>query len=420
MAILATGITASNVDNGGTNPAMSGTTTSGNLLVAVIRIGDGTSTNTAVATPSNNFVLGLRMQGLSLGLEIWYAYNIVGEASPTVTMTGAQGRCRVSEFSGLTTTDPKDQAPTGTSGSSTAFLSGTTASTSQADELLIGGFACTNYQTGGRTVGASYTFSPASDENRCYLEYRVVSGVSTYSAGMTGADGGNWLAGIVTFKAAATGATASPPVGALTISGQTPTRIMNVFSAPSVGALTLSGPAPLALATILRSPPVGAVTITGQAPTATVTTPNTAALPAVGALVFTGQTVGAAFGGPDTGTMTLAGQAPAALLDFRLVSTAGALTLTGQTPSLGSSYVLSPAARALAFTGPAPTVLASGGISLFPTTGALTITGQAPHTPLRMPPTGRLTIGGQAPTIPGSVTPSDRRGMRARGRGRGR
>ena len=130
--------------------------------------------------------------------------------SITVSFTHSVQYINVSNFSvsGLLTASPVDKTSTST-GTSTSVSSGTTGTTTQASELLIGalGIDFSGNGTATLTPGSGYAALPAnaiSGSWGIYPEYEIVSSTGAYSA--TGTMSGNvndWAAAIVTYKAAA-------------------------------------------------------------------------------------------------------------------------------------------------------------------------------------------------------------------------
>ncbi len=113
-------------------------TTTGNMVLVSIGI-VGTTVSSITDSQSNTYT---KIDGTGTSrAELWYAYNITGGTTPTVTATcgaiGANVTMIIREYSGLTTTDPLDKHVVGT-GASTAASSGATAATAQANELVVG------------------------------------------------------------------------------------------------------------------------------------------------------------------------------------------------------------------------------------------------------------------------------------------
>src|SRR5262249_13102076 len=136
----------------------------------------------------------------------------------TATWTTSLGSkfIQVNEFAGIAAIPlDKSASATGTAGASPS--SGATATTAQADELLIGAFGCWSASSPARTftVGSGYTIASSYQltwSQESMSEYQVVAATGAYTAGCTmSAAVDNWIAAILTFKAAAVGS----PVGHL-------------------------------------------------------------------------------------------------------------------------------------------------------------------------------------------------------------
>jgi hypothetical protein len=148
---------------------------------------------------------------------IFAAYNVNALPSGgTITINHASVTARaavVSVFRGLANSAVVDQTHTGT-GSSTSPTSGATSTTTQADELLIGGIGMegpnvdnpgtwSNSFTDGLRLGTSFGSSSgdATDITAC-LGWRIVGATGAYTAAKSGlATSRDWAAAIATFKA---------------------------------------------------------------------------------------------------------------------------------------------------------------------------------------------------------------------------
>ena len=207
-----------------------GNTTEGNLLVALAGSGNTASNPVTFSDSKGNTwtktIELVRATGpqLSVGWCVVAAgkSHVAGTDTFTATWTSTINSrvLMVDEFAGLTAS-PLDLNATG-NGTATSLVTAATATTTQADELLIGAFAATFGLTGyAFTPGATYTQASQSNGVRpayALTEYRVVSATGGYTADSTVAgtpDG--WCAGIITFKAAATGS----PTGHLLASAGT-------------------------------------------------------------------------------------------------------------------------------------------------------------------------------------------------------
>jgi hypothetical protein len=190
--------------------------TTGNLLVAVLQDSNDPAGISLSDTRGNTWVKAISIynSGSLLSLSIWYVANCAAGAN-TVSVSGGfsgfQVIC-VGEWSGVATASPLDKTAVaqGTTGSAD---SGATATTTQADELLIGGMALDSSQT--LTWTGSFT-SRASAINggsnrQGFLADRIVSSTGAYDATATYTGSSSWMAAIATFKAASGGGAASGP-----------------------------------------------------------------------------------------------------------------------------------------------------------------------------------------------------------------
>lgn len=191
----------------------------GNTLIAVIAT-RGTSSGrvTGITQTGATWTRATQATNSNSGgstLEIWYASN-VSSAGTLVTVTQANLRSAivVAEYSGVLTASSLDVIQSN-SGSSTSASTGTTVTTTQADELLIGGFslASSSYTLSSITNSfASYgnnasTNSTSGNNAKVYALDRIVSSTGAYSTGGTISTNSKWAGAIATFKAKATSST---------------------------------------------------------------------------------------------------------------------------------------------------------------------------------------------------------------------
>jgi len=191
---------------------MASTPTSGNVEVAVIALHSYTSilrTVTSITQTGVTWTYQIRQANGVLGVEIWF--GVVGSGASTsisISLSGTiyNGIADVCEYSGVATSSFLDKTATNT-GSSKSPDTGTTATTTQADELWIGGTLLNTYaQTtpkNGFTLfdGVVYVYDSVA-----YLE-KIVSATGTANSGTTGSGGSPWSGCIATFFATAGGAT---------------------------------------------------------------------------------------------------------------------------------------------------------------------------------------------------------------------
>lgn len=140
-------------------------------------------------------------------LARWRAANpTAGPNTITIAVSGTLDTQRVwvGEYSGVATASPLDRTASAT-GSSTTPSSGATATTTQANELVLGAFV---------TVFAGYVFtgpggawtdrSEVADERLNVIE-QIATSTDTFTATGTYATSADWVATVITYRDAATG-----------------------------------------------------------------------------------------------------------------------------------------------------------------------------------------------------------------------
>lgn len=177
----------------------------GNFIFVGINTGSG-GTADAASDGVNTYNLDAPFVSTAdNGAKPYSALNVAAGAT-TVTVTGAGSQSRgvaVGEWSQVATSSAFDKSSSGT-GFGTGLLSGNTATTTQADELVIG------FGAGGNDVGGPYTvdilnsFTERLDfegANRpTYIEDKIVSATGSYSAGAGGTSSSNWVMYVLTYK----------------------------------------------------------------------------------------------------------------------------------------------------------------------------------------------------------------------------
>lgn len=192
---------------------MGSTPTTGNTIIAVIAPRAGGVTNSNVTAISQTGVTWTKQieehSGHSYvgGVFVWL--GVVG-VSPSIAITisltnGYYYNCiaDVCEYSGLLTANYLDKNATNKSSSGTACSTGATATTTQADELWIGGISGINYGQTSPTNGFTLlngTSSGGTGPVSCaYLE-KIVSSTGTANSGTTLGGSAYWTGCIATFK----------------------------------------------------------------------------------------------------------------------------------------------------------------------------------------------------------------------------
>ncbi|MEI6676824.1 MAG: MBG domain-containing protein, partial [Verrucomicrobiota bacterium] len=161
--------------------------------------------------------------------EIWYAPNVSG-AGKVVTISQASLRSAavVIEYSGILDASPLDQTASAT-GSSTAPVTGTTATTAQANELWIAGIGFisstpslgTFLNSFSSVASAQTTNGQASRNAEVYALERLVNPSGTASSGGTLSPSAQWSGTLATFRTElpSTLALAGPAAGNYTVTG---------------------------------------------------------------------------------------------------------------------------------------------------------------------------------------------------------
>lgn len=195
--------------------SLTSTPTSGNVLILCYG-----SINNGYASISSISQTGVTWAGLSnpqskseyagyYQSEIWF--GIVGagaskDASITLaaTPTTYGAVADICEYSGVLTTGFLDKKAS-TAGTSNVPVTGTTATTTQNDELLIAVTMIGSNRTQAYNVTYGFTTLDGASMNPVGIAFmeKIVSTTGTYQAGTTASASGTWAGCIATFKAAA-------------------------------------------------------------------------------------------------------------------------------------------------------------------------------------------------------------------------
>ena len=204
--------------SGTANCAITLSVTSGNTLVFyllsttlstnVLSVSDGnTNTYTSAVGP---FTDAGKKQCASAGVDrsrrkTNAALVITGHVTLTTNFIG----CVVYQFSGLAASSVVDQTATASFAATTAAVTGTTSTTTQASEILVGWFGAVPANTQPYTALGGYTIDTNGQGAGVGLttmgEYLIVSSTGTYQATATTANTVTGGAAIVTLKAAGVG-----------------------------------------------------------------------------------------------------------------------------------------------------------------------------------------------------------------------
>lgn len=220
MAIAFVSGTATATSQNGSASSIASTAqshTTGNLIVVGVRWLRSSSqdSNTPTDTAGNTYALISQVDRSSDRIEMWYAYNVTGNASNVVTVTfTAAATYRVIgvvEFSGvLTASDPKDQAPTGGGAAATSVSTGSF-TPAESNEVSIAWSQCANIPNTW-TPDTSYTSAVQDSDTICMMQYLI--NPATSSQTVTATTGGGQTKSIlaVTFKQASGGGGVVIPV----------------------------------------------------------------------------------------------------------------------------------------------------------------------------------------------------------------
>lgn len=184
-------------------PVFVSNTATGNLIVVVVSIASATNVVSITDSQSNTYRKAFALTASSETVELWYAYNITGGTTPTVTVTiGVANPFNVviAEYSGVANwIDPLDKTAT-SSGSGGTASTGTTATTTYNKELVIAALASFSVNP---DVGSGYSHY-FEEHNGSSLDYaaiqdKAVTSTGTQSGTFTGTTS-QWTAGIATFR----------------------------------------------------------------------------------------------------------------------------------------------------------------------------------------------------------------------------
>lgn len=192
-----------------TSSAFGSSTTTGNLIVVSVSDNGGVTGGITSVTDSkgNTYTKIANEQDGSSTLSMWYAKNITGGASHTITIawnTGlvSQASFTAQEFSGCDTTSPLDRY-IGAHSSSTSPSSGATTATTTDAQLVVGGLAYFGTAV-TPTAGAGYSNldSGAFTNANVGQESKVIASAAAQTATFTLSSSRDWSCGVATFKAA--------------------------------------------------------------------------------------------------------------------------------------------------------------------------------------------------------------------------
>ncbi len=198
--------------------SFSSSNTAGNLIVASVRMATTTQTVTIADTVGNTYTSAVSQAQSTDGHQvfIFYAKNIKA-GSNTVTASfsasNAHAWLAVYEYSGLGTTTALD-ATAHASGSSTAPSTGSTSTTTVANELVFGACGLPYNYAGTVTAGSGYTLlQQNTSTSRAANEGRSVTATGAYAGTFSLSATANWSAAVATFATAPAVTTSSLAAG---------------------------------------------------------------------------------------------------------------------------------------------------------------------------------------------------------------
>lgn len=183
--------------------------TAGNLIVVTTADTSGATNGVTNVTDTggNTYTQIMDTHGTN-GFQMWYAVVATGGSSFQVSVTWDTGFTSKIEFvaqefqgfTGTPTLDVSHFAPASGGTTSTAPNSGATATTSQANELVVGG-AQHSGSTSAFSLGTGYTNLGTVNSASCAVaqESKVVSSTGTQTAAFTIAASREWICGVATF-----------------------------------------------------------------------------------------------------------------------------------------------------------------------------------------------------------------------------
>lgn len=195
-------------------------TVAGNGLIVVLAASGTTANPTSVTSITLGGVADNFSQISTFGSAsdaaigaTWLDLNCAGgQTSVVITTTGGTGTLAVMasvyEWSGLYPVSPFDQTANAVSAGSTSWSSGTSPTTVQASELLIGGVFCTSTGSGVTITGPSSPWTNLTQLNQAQGSFndqwmsgwQVVSSTGTATYAGTVSTSSQWIAKVITLR----------------------------------------------------------------------------------------------------------------------------------------------------------------------------------------------------------------------------
>lgn len=186
-----------------TNVTWDNDTTTGNLIVVVaVLIASGRTFSSITDSQGNTYQRAAQAASGSVRVEIWYAENITGGTTPTVTVNIAGGSSQnnviIREYSGIVHSGSLDKNAGAVSAGGSAN-SGNTLATTQDLELVVGGLGSISDPDVGAGYGNYDEQLSSGSSFRAAIEDKDQTTAQVQSAGFTGT-ASNWGAAVATFK----------------------------------------------------------------------------------------------------------------------------------------------------------------------------------------------------------------------------
>lgn len=218
-----------------------GNTVTGNTIVVAVATNLSTDVSGITDSQGNTYVNAFVANGTGIEAELWIAKNILGGATPTVTIaytSAPTASAIMQEYSGIDTVTILDQIKTNT-GNSNSLDSLSTTKTNQNLELLIGVGAAISatFTAGGSFVNLTQQANATID---IAIEDLFVTSTGTYNATFGASGSIQWACGIASFRATPQGTTTSTSSTSSTSSSISSTSSSTSSTSTSVSTTSIS------------------------------------------------------------------------------------------------------------------------------------------------------------------------------------
>ena len=239
-------------------------TTAGNCVVVCVADNGATTAATVTAVTlggsAGNFAQAKSASSSTTQLSaIWVDKNCAGGVK-TIAVTISNGSdpiVFIYEISGIDTVSPLDQTA-GTTGSSTSWSSGATATTSQASEIFIG--TASVHDVGTVTPPGAYTnqavTAGANAINQAVAGFDIVAATGTATYAGTENLTEKWSAVVITLKAAGAGTNVSISPATIQVPAQAVTPSVTVPISPAIVLVQAQGITPTVITGAVINPAI--------------------------------------------------------------------------------------------------------------------------------------------------------------------